>query len=137
MWYGFVQRIERRVRYRGRAVPIPNGRMDVAIGARLKELRIKNNKSLQEVADAIGISKAHVWNIEKGESANPSMDILNKLADFFRVGVSDLVGENPHGEKEPPELVAMYRDLKELGDRDRKAIEALIKQFKSMKGGGD
>lgn len=107
----------------------------MTIGAKLKELRIKNKKSLQEVADAIGISKAHVWNIEKGESSNPSMDILNKLAQFFRVSVSDLVGENPLGASEPTELVALYRDLKELSHRDRAAIEALVKQFKSTKGG--
>lgn len=106
----------------------------MTIGARLKELRIRNNKSLQDVADAVGISKAHVWNLEKGESANPSMDVLVKLAGLFRVSVSDLVGENPNAANEQPELVALYRELKTLPEADRKMIEVMVEQLKVRKG---
>lgn len=105
----------------------------MTIGARLKELRIRHGKSLQEVADAVGLSKAHVWNLEKGESANPSMEVLVKLATLFKVGVADLVGENPDAEQEP-ELVALYRDLKTLTPRDREMIEVMVQQLKNRKG---
>lgn len=102
----------------------------MSIGAKLKELRIKNNKSLQDVADAIGISKAHVWNLEKGESANPSMEVLVKLAGLFKISVSDLIGENPNAADEKPELVALYRELKTLPEADRKMIEVMVEQLK-------
>jgi transcriptional regulator with XRE-family HTH domain len=110
------------------------GEQTVTIGAKLKELRIKNNKSLQEVADAVGISKAHVWNLEKGESANPSMEVVVKLAGLFKVSVSDLVGENPNAADEKPELVALYRELKALPEADRKMIEVMVEQLKARKG---
>lgn len=106
----------------------------MTIGAKLKELRIRNNKSLQDVADAVGISKAHVWNLEKGDSANPSMEVLKKLAGLFKIGVSELIGENPNADNEKPELIALYRDLKTLPDADRKMIEVMVEQFKARKG---
>ena len=102
----------------------------MSLGARLHELRVRDRMSLQDVADAIGISKAHVWNLEKGMSDNPSMEMLLKLADLFRVRVADLVGENPAAESEAPEMVAMFRDLKSLSERDREAIRVLMEQMK-------
>jgi len=70
----------------------------MSLGARLKDLRIKKNQSLQDVADAIGASKAHIWDIERGSSKNPSMDLLDRLANHFGVSVTFLVGEQPPGE---------------------------------------
>lgn len=102
----------------------------MGLGARLHELRVRDRMSLQDVARAVGISKAHVWNLEKGMSDNPSMDLLLKLAELFRVRVADLVGENPAAESEAPEMVAMFRDLKSLSERDREAIRVLMEQMR-------
>ena len=95
----------------------------------LHDLRIAHRLSLQDVATSVGISKAHVWNLEKGITGNPSMDLVVKLAELFRVRVADLVGENPEGEEEPAEVVAMFRDLKKLDDRDRETIRMLMEQM--------
>jgi transcriptional regulator with XRE-family HTH domain len=104
----------------------------MSLGARLKQLRIKKNKSLQEVADAVKASKAHIWEIERGGSKNPTMELLGNLADYFEVSVSFLVGESPD-EKEA-ELVAMYRDLKKLKPADREKMREIMKVFKESKG---
>ena len=109
----------------------------MSLGTRLHELRVRKAMSLQDVADAIGISKAHVWNLEKGMSDNPSMDLLLKLAELFRVRVADLVGENPAAESEAPEMVAMFRDLKSLSERDREAIRVLMEQMKRRPDAGE
>lgn len=97
---------------------------------RLHELRVANRLSLQDVADQVGMSKAHVWNLEKGLSENPSIEMVRKLAELFKVGVADLVGENPAAKNEAPEMVAMFRDLKGLDDRDRDIIRNLMQQMK-------
>jgi transcriptional regulator with XRE-family HTH domain len=102
----------------------------VSFAKRLHELRVAKRLSLQNVADQVGISKAHVWNLEKGLSENPSLELLMKLADLFRVRVADLVGENPEAPDEEPEMVAMFRDLKQLETRDREVIAALMEQMK-------
>ena len=102
-------------------------------GKRLHELRIRNAMSLQDVATAVGMSKAHVWNLEKELSENPSIELVVKLADLFRVRVADLVGENPAATDEAPEMVAMFRDLKSLEERDRKTIQVLMAQLNRNK----
>ena len=95
----------------------------------------QKNQSLQEVADSVGASKAHIWEIERGGSRNPSMDLLNRIADHFGVSITFLVGEEPPGEL-TEELIALYRDLKDLSESDRETIRNLTKQLKDSKGSG-
>ena len=80
-------------------------------------------------------SKAHIWDLEQGNSANPTKDLLSKLATYFRVSVSELLEEDPNAVSEPPELVALYRDLKTLSDNDRRTIEAVMRGLKESKKG--
>lgn len=105
----------------------------MSFARKLHDLRIAKRLSLQDVADAVGVTKAHVFNLEKGNTANPSMELVVKLAEFFRVRVSDLVGENPHNEDEPAEMVAMFRDLKSLGEDDRETIKMLMETMKKKR----
>lgn len=89
------------------------------------------------VADAVGISKAHVFNLEKGLTANPSMGLVKSLADLFKVRVADLVGENPEAEGEPAEMVAMFRDQKTLDESDREMIRMLMETMKNKRKAGE
>jgi transcriptional regulator with XRE-family HTH domain len=102
----------------------------MSLAAKLKELRGKNRQSLQDVADAIGASKTHIYDLETGRSTNPSIELLTKLATHFRVAIADLLGENPEGKDEEPGLVAMYRDLKSLAPQDRETIQMLMDRLK-------
>ena len=52
----------------------------MSFARKLHDLRLAQRLSLQDVAKAVGISKAHVFNLEKGITANPSMDLVLKLA---------------------------------------------------------
>lgn len=105
----------------------------MSFAAKLHELRISQRLSLQNVADAVGISKAHVFNLEKGITANPSMELVVKLAELFRVRVADLVGDEPEAEDQPAEIVAMFRDLKSLNDDDRDTIRMLMETMKKRR----
>lgn len=102
----------------------------MSLAAKIKSLRIKKNKSLQELADAVGASKAHIWDLETGRSQNPSIELLTALAKALDTSVSELIGENPTGKHEEPRLVRMYRHFKELSPDDQKAIERLMDHFK-------
>ena len=105
----------------------------MSFASKLHDLRSRRKLSLQDVADKLGISKAHVFNLEKGITANPSMDLVVKLAELYRVRVADLVGENPDAEDEPAEMVAMFRDLKDLGEPDRETIRFLMESMKKRR----
>lgn len=105
----------------------------MSFASKLHDLRIAKRLSLQNVADALGISKAHVFNLEKGITANPSMELVVKLAELFRVRVADLVGDDPEAEDQPAEMVAMFRDLKSLNDGDRDTIRMLMETMKKRR----
>ena len=49
------------------------------LGEMIKTLRHTRDLSLQDVADAAEISKAHVWELERGKSINPTIETLCKL----------------------------------------------------------
>lgn len=103
----------------------------VELAVKLKQLRMRSGKSLQEVADAVGASKAHIWDLERGASKNPSLNLIKSLADFYKVGVADLVDENPGSAEADAELVAMYRNLSELSPTDRETIQILMDRMKA------
>lgn len=105
----------------------------MSFARKLHDLRIGHKLSLQFVADKIGISKAHVFNLEKGITANPSMDLVVKLAELYRVRVADLVGDNPDADDQPAEMVAMFRDLKNLEGSDRETIRMLMETMKKRR----
>lgn len=66
----------------------------MSLAAKLKELRRKRGESLQKVADAVGVSKAHIWELEKGTSKNPGLDLLTKLSGHFSVSVAFLTDDD-------------------------------------------
>ena len=107
--------------------------MAITLAQRLKELRLKKGDSLQGLADAVEVSKAHVWELETGKSKNPSIELLTKLAKHFKVPLAQLVGEDPEATEEEQELVAMFRDLKDLTPRDREVLRSTIMSMRKNK----
>ena len=103
----------------------------MALADRIKTFRMKKRMSLQDVADAVGVSKAHIWDLETARSKNPSIELLKKLDNCFGVGVADLIEENPAAEEEGSRVLGMYRELKDLSDRDLDVIQQMVERLKS------
>jgi transcriptional regulator with XRE-family HTH domain len=97
------------------------------IGIQLFDLRQKTGESLQEVADKVGVSKAHIWELEKGRSKNPSFELVRKLADHYSVPIDVLTGDQAAPDKDTMQIERLHRGLEALTKRDRQAVEALIK----------
>ena len=64
------------------------------IASRMIELREARGFSLQDVADRAGLSKSHIWDLEAGNSRNPTIDCIARLARAFGVSIDYLVGTN-------------------------------------------
>lgn len=92
----------------------------MSLGTRLKESRLKKGVSLQVVADAVGASKPHIWELERGSSKNPSLDLIAKLAKYFGVTVDYLAGMNELDDEENSPVKAFARELssKNLSETD-------------------
>ncbi|APE44436.1 transcriptional regulator [Sulfitobacter alexandrii] len=101
------------------------------IGERLFSLRSKTGESLQQVADKVGVSKAHVWELEKGRSKNPSFDLVRKLAAHFGVSVDVLNGDASEPDKKDMAVDRIHRGLEELSERDRGIVEQMIEAMRN------
>jgi len=101
----------------------------VSLAARIRELRLKSGDSLQDVADAIGVSKTHIWELEKGRSQNPSVELLVKLADHFKVTIASLVGEDMDANGADEQLVRMFRQAGELDEYERGLLDTMIRDM--------
>jgi transcriptional regulator with XRE-family HTH domain len=101
----------------------------MSLGARLTKLRIARGESLQQVADAVGVSKPHIWELEKGRAQNPAMALVTRLADHFKVSVAYLVGEDVGAEDADPVLQRMFRQAKELDPRDRQVLDDMVQSL--------
>lgn len=99
------------------------------LAQRLAELRRDKDQSLQQVADAVEVSKAHIWELEKGRTDNPSMALVTRLADHFGVSVAYLVGEDVESRDADPELQRMFRQAKDLDPADRALLDRLMQDL--------
>lgn len=104
----------------------------MSLATKLQKLRTAKGQSLQVVADAVGASKAHIWELEKGTAANPSIELLRGIAEHFGVSIASLVGEDPN-DAQDEKLVVMYRDLQNLDDNDRQFIELMLESMKKKR----
>jgi transcriptional regulator with XRE-family HTH domain len=102
----------------------------MSLATTLKQLRMKKGQSLQQLADSVGCSKAHIWELEIGKSTNPSMELLQKLANHFEVSIARFNQEQPEPENES--MMVMFRDFSALGERDQETIKAVMKTLKKL-----
>lgn len=89
----------------------------MSIGSKLRELRTRNRESLQQLADAVGASKAHIWELETEKSTNPSVDLLKKIAAHFAVPVSTLLEE-----QQTRDALIFGREFEGLSDKDKELL---------------
>lgn len=104
----------------------------MSLAVRLNQLRVKKGKSLQEVADALGVSKTHIWELEKGRADNPSLELLTKMADYFKVSIRHLVGEDFENSQND-EMARMFRQVGDLEDNERAIIDDMIQSLRKRR----
>jgi transcriptional regulator with XRE-family HTH domain len=112
----------------------------MSLGARLINLRLEKGETLQQVADAVGVSKAHIWEIEKGRADNPSMALVTRLADHFGLSLVTLVGEDPTADDAGGQIGRMFRQAGKLAPDDLALLDdmmqTLLKRRRKAGGGG-
>src|SRR3954454_13128248 len=101
----------------------------MSLATRVAKLRRSKGKSLQEVAEAVGVSKAHIWELEKGRADNPSMALVTRLADYFEVSVASLAGEDVESSNADPELQRMFRQAQQLDSNERAILDDMMRSL--------
>jgi len=95
---------------------------------RIKEIRLHQEKTLKQVADAVGITDGQLSLYENGKRSPRNKDIWVKLADYFNVPVEYLMGinadsENIYTEKKEELLIKLIKKeniIKEIANINSK-----------------
>ncbi|WIT12261.1 helix-turn-helix domain-containing protein [Paucibacter sediminis] len=109
----------------------------MSLGAKLAELRLRKGQSLQDVATAVGVSKTHIWQLEKGASGNPSMDLLKGLAANFAVPLTYLADADSEESLDDVEAHQFFRDFKSLSEDEQAVLKQTLDLFKKKRIQGD
>lgn len=88
----------------------------VDFGAKLKQLRLEEGLTQQQLADRIGVTKSVISYYELQERY-PSPEVLTKLASIFHVTTDSLLGIERSGD---------YVDLSGLDEDDIVTIKRLV-----------
>lgn len=81
------------------------------LGELIRALREERGMSLGDLERASGVGKGYLWELETETKANPSVDILQKIARALEVPASRLIGE-PEAAAVP--TAGLPRGLKEF-----------------------
>lgn len=105
---------------------------ELPFGARLRQLRNDQGRSLRDVEREHGINSGYLSQIERNENTKPSPTVLFKLAEAYDVPSSVLMRWAGYVKDGQPELKPnQVRALKYLGDdpsdEEVDAIKAILK----------
>ena len=102
----------------------------MSLALKLKDLRTRARQSLQQVADGVGVSKAHIWELETGKSRNPGIELVRKLAEHFSVTIAFLT-DNDDQTGEDANALQFFRDFGgDLSDRDWDTLRTVAERLK-------
>ena len=105
--------------------------MASAFGTRLRRLREAKKLTLQQVADAVGCTKAYIWELEMKDGQRPTAERIQKIAQVLGVTMEDVMGEPiQQVPQASPEDVAFFREYAgmtgEEKDRYRQALKIMF-----------
>lgn len=110
--------------------------MGSAFGIRLRRLREAKKLTLQQVADAVGCTKAYIWELEMKDGQRPSAERVQALAKVLGVTMGDVMGEPLHEVPQAsPEDVAFFREYAGMTEDEKKDYQNVLKMMFSRKSG--
>ena len=94
--------------------------MATSFSLRLRRLRKNSSLTMEGLAQAAGISKSYVWELENREVPHLSVKVLVDLAKALGVTTQDLMGEPPPVQASPEDLQFFRKYIRmDRADKDR------------------
>ncbi len=85
-------------------------------GKRIKQLRRQHHITQEKLAEALGITDAHLRRIESGSSVG-SMELVIELADYFDTSLDYLLmGKNASTGKSRKDILLLAAELAEIAE---------------------
>ncbi|OZI13524.1 transcriptional regulator [Bacillaceae bacterium SAS-127] len=88
----------------------------MAIGKRIRALRVEQGLSLTELASRAGVAKSYISSVEREIQLNPSIQFLSKISAVLNVSVEKLINDdNDSTEIVDSEWLALAKEAMESG----------------------
>lgn len=100
--------------------------MSEKFGEKLRKVRTAQKKTLEELAIAIGSSKAYVWQLENKKNAKPSAELLLKIANFLGESPDFFLDDEADERSESQVEDAFFRKFRKLSDEDKRYIDRIV-----------
>jgi transcriptional regulator with XRE-family HTH domain len=100
--------------------------MSERFSEKLRKARTAKNATLEEVAEAIGSSKAYIWQLENKKNAKPTADLLLKVANFLGVAPDFLLDDSRDDQSEDQLEDAFFRKFQRLSEDDKRYIDRIM-----------
>lgn len=94
-------------------------------GGRIRELRKKQNMTLEELAQKIGSSKGYIWELENKPDAKPSAEKLQDVAKALKSTIDFLMAVGDVSEEEANDQV-FFRQYKDLGEKKKRKLQTML-----------
>lgn len=113
--------------------------MSNAFGNRLRRFRQERKMTMEQLAEAVGVSKSYIWALENNPEQRvqrTSATVMNSLAKALGVNLLDLMGEaspEPLGDDAKPEDVAFFRNYMDMAVEDRETYRQMLELFRKPK----
>ena len=102
--------------------------MTTPLGKRLRQYREAKGLTLQQVADAVGCTKAYIWELEMREGQRPTAERLNASAKCLGVTVLHLLGEPIGGIEDPsPADAEFFREYAGMTEDEKARYREAMK----------
>ncbi|MDR0139311.1 helix-turn-helix transcriptional regulator [Metabacillus idriensis] len=85
------------------------------IGERVKRLRQEKDLSISELAAITGVAKSYISSIERNIKSNPSIHILEKIAEGLDVPLLTILSENKTAENIDSEWLFLLKKAIDTG----------------------
>lgn len=100
--------------------------MSEKFGEKLRKVRTRKGLTLEELATAVGSSKAYVWQLENKKNAKPSAELLLKVANFLGESPDFFLDDEAEERSESQVEDAFFRKFKKLSDEDKRYIDRIV-----------
>lgn len=98
------------------------------LGNAIRQARIANNLTQEELAEMIGITPTHLKHIES-EHRKPSIDVLFKFASYLHLSLDSLLSPSV----ESPERIRQYQEIQlMLQDCSEKELLAILAALREL-----
>jgi transcriptional regulator with XRE-family HTH domain len=135
MLYGLSYNMQAPTRQLAYDWPMPGGRPAKKpapkFGQRVAAFRIAKGLSQEQLAEKLGMTRARIVYYERA-ATNPSLDVVEKVAEFFGVTVGELLNDIPKvGRKPgpPSQFAQIAEQLDKLPRAQQKVVAQMLEGF--------